>query len=60
MSPVLLAPVSYLTHGLLMAEQYEQEKKKVMPPKVYAWRCYDATHTELAKVSCIAESRTSA
>ena len=32
MSPVLLAPVSYLTHGLLMAEQYEQEKKKMMPP----------------------------
>ena len=53
MSLVLLAPVSYLTHALLTATQCEQEKKSMMPPKVCAWRCYDATHTQLVKVKLL-------
>ena len=56
----LLGPVSYLTRVLLMAAQYEQEWKDVMPPKVYAWSYYDTIHTQLAKISCMAESNTSA
>ena len=49
-------PDTWSSHGWTVWAREEKDDASW----AYAWRCYDATHTQLAKVSCIAESRTSA